>query len=53
MKKLVMIAVAAVFSMSAAAYACDGLKHAKDKSDKQGEVAKKEQKVEKKADKKS
>ncbi len=50
MKKLMMLAVAGMFSVSAAAYACDGMKNAKNK-DKGSEVAKKD--AAKKADKKS
>lgn len=48
MKKLMMLAVVGMFSVSAAAYACDGMKKAK--AEKAGEVAKKDAK---KDDKKS
>lgn len=44
MKKLVLMAVAATFSLSAAAYACDGMKGAK--GDKASQAAKKETKKE-------
>lgn len=49
MKKLLTLAVAGLFSVSAAAYACDGMKNAKgEKGAKGGEVVKKEQKKEEK-----
>jgi hypothetical protein len=41
MKKVLMLAVAGMFSLSAAAYACDGAKHA-GKAAKAGQVAKKD-----------
>ena len=40
MKKLIMLVVAGLFSVSAAAHACDGLKNAK--AQKAGTVAKKD-----------
>jgi len=51
MKKLIMVLVAAVFSFSAAAHACDGMKHAK--AGKGDQVVKKDSKDTKKDDKKS
>ena len=41
MKKLMMLAVAAMFSVSAVAYACDGKDHAA-KTEKAAKVAKKD-----------
>lgn len=49
MKKLLMLAVAGMFTVSASAYACDGMKKAK--AEKAGTVAKKD--ATKKDDKKS
>lgn len=44
MKKLMMLAVAGMFSLSAAAaYACDGDKHQAGKAEKAAKVAKKDQ----------
>lgn len=43
MKKVMMLVVAGAFSVSAAAYACDGKAHA-DKAEKAAKVAKKETK---------
>lgn len=48
MKKLVLGVVAAMFSMSAAAYACDGVKGAH-KGDKASQTAKAEKKDDKKS----
>ena len=48
MKKIAMLVVAGMFSVSAAAYACDGMKAAK--AEKEAKTAKKE---EAKAEKKS
>jgi hypothetical protein len=43
MKKLMMLAVAAIFSVSTAAYACDGKDHQQaTKSEKAAKVAKKD-----------
>jgi hypothetical protein len=47
MKKLMMLAVAGMFSVSAAAYACDGKDHQQaTKTEKAAKVAKKDQKQE-------
>jgi hypothetical protein len=43
MKKVLMLVVAGMFSVSAAAYACDGMDHAKaEKSAKSAKVVKKD-----------
>jgi hypothetical protein len=51
MKKLLMLAFAGMFSASAAAYACDGMKKAK--ADKAGQTAKADKAEKAKTDKKS
>jgi hypothetical protein len=53
MKKLMSLAVAAAFSVSAAAWACDGMKNAKAEKEKAAKVATDKAKPEKKSDKKS
>jgi hypothetical protein len=51
MKKLILAAVISVFSISASAYACDGMKDHANKGDNPAPTAKKDKKQDQKSDK--